>query len=53
MVAGPRNQKIFAAVTRAKLAAADAYIAAIETHAKATGRKLPVPNRYAIFRQLG
>ena len=38
---------------RQQLAAADAYIEAIRVYAKATGRKLPVPNRHAILRQLG
>jgi hypothetical protein len=33
--------------------AADAYIAAIRAHAKATGRKLPVPSRAKIIRLLG
>lgn len=36
-----------------QLAQADVYIAAIKAHAKATDRKLPVPNRFAILRQLG
>jgi len=35
-----------------QLELADLYIARIEDHARATGRKLPVPNRYAILRQL-
>ena len=36
-----------------QLELADAYIAAIKAHGKATGRRLPVPNRYAVLRQLG
>ena len=32
--------------------AADAYIAAIRAHTKATGRKLPVPSRAKIIRLL-
>jgi len=33
-------------------AAAEAYIAAIRAHAKATGRKLPVPSRAHVVRAL-
>jgi hypothetical protein len=36
----------------AQLEAADAYIAAIKEHGKVLGRKLPIPNRLAILRQL-
>jgi hypothetical protein len=35
-----------------QLAKADAYIAAIKAHGKLLGQRLPVPNRYAILRQL-
>lgn len=33
-------------------AAADAYIAAIQAHAKATGRKFPIPRRGYLIRAL-
>jgi hypothetical protein len=35
-----------------QLTKADAYILAVKAHAKELGRRLPVPNRYAIIRQL-
>ncbi len=35
-----------------QLALADEYIAAITAHAKAIGRKMPIPNRMAVLRQL-
>lgn len=34
-------------------ASADAYIDAIKAHAKATGKKLPVPSRAKVIRALG
>lgn len=33
-------------------ASADAYIAAIKAHAKATGRKMPIPNRGYLIRTM-
>lgn len=36
-----------------QLAKADAYIAAIREYARASGRRLPIPNRVAVLRQLG
>jgi hypothetical protein len=36
-----------------QLAKADAYIAAIKDYATASKRRLSVPNRYAVLRQLG
>ena len=56
-VADKRAGLILAIRTRAtreaQLKHADAYIASIQAHSKATGRKFPVPNRYAIIRSLG
>jgi len=36
-----------------QLELADLYIARIKEHARTTGRRLPVPNRYHLLRQLG
>ena len=36
-----------------QLALADEYIAAIKAHGKVIRRRLPIPNRLAILRQLG
>jgi len=47
------KQQIFGVVTMdAVYQAADTYIAAIKAHGKATGRRLPVPNRAGIIRLL-
>lgn len=55
-VARARDNLIMAIRNRAnrehQLTCADLYISAIKAHAKATGRKLPVPNRFSVIRQL-
>jgi hypothetical protein len=36
-----------------QLQLADKYISAIKGHARATGRRLPIPNRFHLLRVLG
>jgi hypothetical protein len=47
-------QSIWAHASRdEQLRLADEYIAAIKGHARATGRRLPIPNRFHLLRVLG